>query len=178
MITRYETAAHITAKRTLSLDDPLDWRRALRQFAPGAVVTVRIDTRREPRTRGQLGYYWGVLLPQLAAATGHDPDDLHSFFKLQFNPLTLTLGGTRHTVGGSTRTLTPRQFSDYLDRIQRWAETDLRVFVTAPDRSGGAHDDHADDPAGDHPARDSRARLEPVPQRRSSRRRAHPRPPQ
>ncbi len=72
------------------------------------------------RTLKQNSLYWGHYIGKIADHTGHNPDDLHEEFKLMFNPKdSHFLPGEK--IGGSTRTMVRKEFSDYLEKIRVWA---------------------------------------------------------
>ncbi len=72
------------------------------------------------RTLKQNSLYWGNYIGTIANHTGHNPDDLHEEFKLMFNPKDSNfLPGEK--IGGSTRAMVRKEFSDYLERIRVWA---------------------------------------------------------
>lgn len=78
-------------------------------------------------------YYWGVVLQVLSEWSGHEPEELHDYFKTQFlEECDRDLpGGTRISVHPSTRALEVEEFSAYVERVKRWAAGE-RVYIPDP----------------------------------------------
>ena len=68
-------------------------------------------------------YYWGVILATLSEWSGHEPEEFHDFFKESWlHPVTRELpNGNEMTAIPTTTALTVEQFSEYVDRVVRWA---------------------------------------------------------
>lgn len=93
---------------------------------------VRATVRKETlgRTLSQNKYYWGVVLATLAEWSGHEPEELHDFLKTQWLGLRSRSLPSGHgfSVHPSTRTLSVEEFSEYVDKVVRWAaEQGVRV---------------------------------------------------
>lgn len=72
------------------------------------------------RTLPQNKLYWPVYVGIVADHLGYFPDELHEEYKLMFNPQDSKLiPGEK--VGGSTKKMTRKQFSEYLEKIRIWA---------------------------------------------------------
>lgn len=82
------------------------------------------------RSLDQNAYYWGVVLTLIAEHTGYETDELHELFKQRFNPMTV-LGDT---IGGSTKKLGTSGFSAYVERIRRFALTELQIDIPEPNQ--------------------------------------------
>jgi hypothetical protein len=64
--------------------------------------------------------YWGVYIKTIAEHCGYNPEELHEELKLKFNPKDSKINlGQRY--GGSTKNMTRKEFSKYLDDIKIWA---------------------------------------------------------
>ena len=66
--------------------------------------------------------------------TGNDKNDLNEYFKGEYLPIkeTIVLGKTiKKTV--STSELDSKQFTDYLERIQQFANTELGLILPNPE---------------------------------------------
>lgn len=75
------------------------------------------------RTSRQNSLYWGVYIPTCADHFGYFPEEMHEEFKLIFNPRDSKLSpGSR--VGGTTTKLSTKEFTQYLEKIQIWAQTE------------------------------------------------------
>ena len=130
--TSYEAAAHIDANGKLVLQEPAGFKRAMNQFGRGLAVTVRVDERRDKRSQRANRYYW-LIIGLISDHTGYEKDELHELFKKRFNPVTLSLGNEADTIGGSTRKMDTKVFGEYVERIRRFAETELGVVTPDPE---------------------------------------------
>ncbi len=74
-------------------------------------------------------YYWGVCLRTLAEWSGHEPEELHDLLKGFLQVQTKTLpNGYEFNSWPTTTTLTVEEFSDYVDKVVRWAaEQGVRI---------------------------------------------------
>jgi len=114
----------------------------LRQLLHGRrECEVEIIVRRAYATRSTKAnaFYWGVVLQALAEHTGHLPEELHDILKAKFLPKALAVcdlnGELRgeYVIGGSTASLSVEEFSEYMNRIIRWAQDELGVVIPQPD---------------------------------------------
>lgn len=78
------------------------------------------STGADPKRGNQNGYYWGVVLADLAAATGHTPHEMHEEMKALHNPVASKINPER-TVPGSTEGMDTMEFEEYLEKIRVWA---------------------------------------------------------
>ena len=64
--------------------------------------------------------YWGLIIPIIADHFGYFHDEMHEELKMMFNPKDSKLAlGKRY--GGSTTTMTTKEFNDYCEQIRFWA---------------------------------------------------------
>lgn len=90
-------------------------------------VEITIRKRRAKRSDQANRYYWSVVVALVAEYCGYEPEEAHDALKLMFL--------TDHTADGplplvkSTAKLTQSEFSDYIERVKRWAATDLGVVI-------------------------------------------------
>lgn len=124
----YQTAAEITEHGTLKLADRTAFTRAMRRMRPGKVVIV-VQHPTAGRTSQANRYYWGVVLALISEHTGYEQDELHEYFKKRFNPRTVSLADGEEVVGGSTSKMDTAAFYEYVERIRRFAVTDLDGLV-------------------------------------------------
>jgi hypothetical protein len=117
-------------------------KKLLRQLLHGRrECEVELIIRRAFATRSTKAnaFYWGVVLQALADHTGHLPEELHEILKAKFLPKALAVcdlnGELRgeYVIGGSTASLSVEEFSDYMNRIIRWADEELGVLIPHPD---------------------------------------------
>lgn len=129
-LSNYQAAARID-NGALRLEDKDAFGRAMWRMRPGPVV-VKIERPSSSRSAQANRYYWGVVLALIAEHTGYEQDELHEYFKKRFNPATVALGEAEETIGGSTAKLDTTAFHDYVERIRRFAETELDVRIPDP----------------------------------------------
>ena len=111
------------------------------------VVLIR-DKRR--RTSPQNRYLWGVAyidvlngMKERAIEVGLEPpfnskDDVHNWAKFKFlRTLRVFPGGEEEEVPGSTRKLSTKEFSDYVEAIAIWA-SQRGVYVRRPNEAMAA----------------------------------------
>jgi hypothetical protein len=84
-------------------------------------VTVLIERRKKSRSKDQLAYYWGVVLPEIANHTGHDVDELHEIFKSKYLRKKRFWRDTTLTTISSTSTLTLKEMSNFIKLVIREA---------------------------------------------------------
>lgn len=93
---------------------------------------VDIKVKRENRTVDQNRLYW-LWMACIMDETGEHKDNLHEYFKTKY------LGvderqcfGYRFYMPNTTTSLDTKQFSDYLDRIQQFASSELGIVLPDP----------------------------------------------
>ena len=133
----YEAAGAIDSQGRLQILDLADFRAAMTRFGAGTQVVVRVDEYRSRRSSQANRYYW-LVIGLISDHTGYEKDELHEYFKQRFNPITVALGKEPEVIGGSTRKLTTDQFYEYVERIRRFALTELGVTTPDPDRREAA----------------------------------------
>jgi len=80
-------------------------------------VIVVIERRRRGKTRAQLGYYFGVVLPEIAARTGHSVEELDLIFKAKFLRSKVRWRGAEIFVSGSKAPLTSNELAEYVTEV-------------------------------------------------------------
>ena len=65
--------------------------------------------------------------------TGQSKDDAHDWFCKKFLRRTVTFNGREETVVGGTSSLTREQMSEFLDRVQAEAASELGIRLPSPD---------------------------------------------
>ena len=109
---------------------------AVALFPDGDVI---LSLRRAYATRSKLQnrYYWGALVDPIANHCGMSPADLHEALKQKFLPVNVVWHGNGVladdgvVIGGTTTTLSIRQFGDYCDAIRVWAAEFLLLDLEA-----------------------------------------------
>lgn len=102
---------------------------------PSSVAPIQDQRRRTPQ---QNRLYWGVVIPRLANALGETPQAVHEFLKVEFNPEILVVGKRELRRPKSTATLDPEGFTEYLERVRRWAAAELGLDLMRAPVDGAA----------------------------------------
>ncbi len=99
----------------------------------GIRYDVSIKRHRERRTIDQNRLYF-LWLACISNETGHSKDDLHDYFKQSYLGFEqrAVLNGKIH-VNPSTSALDTKQFTDYLEQIQVFANTELGIILPSPE---------------------------------------------
>lgn len=107
---------------------------------------VKITKCRPTRTLPQNAWYWGCVLPAVAAgleeAWGErlTAEDTHEYLKAKFNYRTIVNRETGEVLGKvpcSTATLNTADFGEYLDEIIQFAAEFLKVEIPQPCSAAG-----------------------------------------
>lgn len=97
----------------------------------GRPLAVTVEEHKAKRSGAQNRRYWALLnqISEGAFVAGRqfNADAWHEHFKRQFIGIEDTPGGD--TVGISTTTLNTAEFTDYMDRIEAFAATDLGLEI-------------------------------------------------
>lgn len=102
--------------------------RVLEGLSPTKIWRVSITQYRSRRSSDQNALAW-KLYRAVAAETGYTPDEVHSLFKQKFGePKTVKIGSVE-AVEYTTREKDIGWFSDYLDRCQAFAASELGVVI-------------------------------------------------
>jgi hypothetical protein len=102
------------------------------------VIVKRLLATRSPQSNR---YLWGVVYATLSAHTGYTPDELHDVMKMRFLPKHLAFcdgnGEVKgeYVVGGSTRQLNTKDFSEYVERIKQFAAEELDCYIPDADEA-------------------------------------------
>lgn len=80
-------------------------------------VVVTIERQKTSRSKEQLAYYWGVVLPEIANHTGHDVDELHEIFKSKYLRKRKFWRGSSLTTISSTTVLSLKEMSNFISLV-------------------------------------------------------------
>lgn len=124
------------------LDYPVAWQLYINtNYKPGDKIWIYSKKYYKPRSTGadpkrgnQNGYYWAVVLADIAAETGHTPQQIHEEMKALHNPIPSRFNSDR-TVPGETKNLTTIEFEDYLERVRAWALEYLNLTIPLPNET-------------------------------------------
>lgn len=108
-----------------------------RQY-PGKQVMIRIEKRGSKRSSPQNRYYHGVVVQEVRLGflnIGYEmtAEQTHEWLKEKFNPITVeNKEGITIDMPGSTTQMTKTAFSEYIEKIARFAAEYLSVRIPAP----------------------------------------------
>lgn len=108
---------------------PADLQRAAEMIAtlPAGKWEIEVVRRREKRSGAQNRLLWAIYTA-IADATGHTPEEIHEACKAMFLPPEVVKLGEREVlVSGSTAKRDVPEFSDYVERVQAWAQNEMGV---------------------------------------------------
>lgn len=89
--------------------------------------TIEITEAKKKRSGDQNRLLWAIYTA-IANATGHTPEEIHEACKAMFlPPETIKVGAREVVVSGSTTKRDVSEFSDYVERVQSWAQNELGV---------------------------------------------------
>ena len=102
--------------------------------AEGERVIQSLKRESRGRSMSQNRYYFGVVLAILSEWSGHEPEELHLHFReaILGSERRELPNGTTISYPASTRILTVEQFSDYINKIVRWA-AEQSVYIPSSD---------------------------------------------
>jgi len=95
-------------------------------------VNVYIAQVTETRTLTQNRYYW-ALMQMISDETGDHRNDVHKFMKAKFlGTEKVTIAGFEQEAEATTRDLTTKTMTEYIDNIIQWAEEFLNITLPRP----------------------------------------------
>jgi hypothetical protein len=111
-------------------------------FKEGKFADVKEGKERRSIPQNDLYWFWLTFLEN-ESETGYTKDEFHEFFKYEYLGEyyeTLLING--NTWGyykfPSTTDLNTKQFSEYMDKVERFANTELKVSLPHPEDLGFA----------------------------------------
>ena len=107
-------------------------KRWMATFKEGTKVDVVIRKHRKKRTNLQNSYYWGVVLLILSNEFGYETEEMHMVLREKF----LRIHDDKHpdfVIAKSTTKLSTIEFSEYIDKIQRWAAVEHQTYIPDPE---------------------------------------------
>ena len=106
----------------------------------GKPVYLTLDIERDTRSNPQNAYLWGVVYKLIADHVGDDAQSIHEEMKLRFIPkrverVNVETGEVEGLlIPGSSSKLTTQEFSEYVEKIQRWAAEWLSLVIPDPNQ--------------------------------------------
>jgi hypothetical protein len=108
---------------------------------PNKQFTITIGKKGSKRSTQANRYYWGVVIAEVRLGflnIGYEmtAEQTHEFCKERFNSITIeNKEGVNINVPGSTTQMTKTQFSEYIEKIARFAAEFLGVTIPAANES-------------------------------------------
>lgn len=106
------------------------------------VHVVEIKEYKKNRSLEQNSLHWDrldVIRLHIADSTGqvYSQEELHDFFKSKFLPIKfIDVGGEIVEVRRSTKKLNTKEFSEFMDQIDRYCIERLNLFLPTPEMMG------------------------------------------
>lgn len=128
------------------LEYPTAWQIYLdNNYKPGDRIWIYSKKYYKPRSTGkdpktgekcgnQNGYYWTVVVADIAAHTGMTPQEVHEELKALHNPVPSRLNPER-TKGGSTQDMNTLEFEEYTEKCRAWAQEFLDLHIPLPNET-------------------------------------------
>lgn len=124
----------------------LDWGRLVQWVMSLPDGDYMLDGKPWPalRTLDQNDYYWGVVMPICLSGMIDagwegikDTKVLHELFKTWFTQRTVInrFSGTQETIPESTKNMTTKEFSAFVDMVKDYAQEYLGVTIPEPERN-------------------------------------------
>jgi hypothetical protein len=116
----------MVCRGSVELTRAADVIRGLTPDKPWRILLVPYRAKRSPEQNNLL---W-ALYTQMAEGTGHTAEELHEAMKRKFlPPKHIQVGEEVIAVPGSTAGLDVREFSEYVERVQEFAASELGVVL-------------------------------------------------
>ncbi len=113
----------------LSLDAPQSYLVELSKLE-GQRVELTIRKERHVRSLSQNKYYWSVIVEILSHHFGYEPEEMHMALRYKFLQVH---DESQFVIAKSTTKLSTVGFSDYIDKITRWASTEHQIVIPSAD---------------------------------------------
>lgn len=98
----------------------------------GKKVELVLRKRKSKRSLNQNAYYWSVVVEILGKYFGYEPEEMHEALKFQFLRITNDKGLVSVM---STSKLSTDKFSQYVNRVVRWAAQEYGVYIPDPNEA-------------------------------------------
>jgi len=120
---------HVRTDGKWEIDDPEGLRAEIARLA-GKRIEVVVRRQHSQRSSQQNRYYWGVIVDLLGKELGYDPDEMHDALRAKFLTTPAEGDGLPHIK--STTELSTSDMEDYHERIRRWADEFLHIYIPLP----------------------------------------------
>lgn len=98
-------------------------------------VEVTIKKYKKDRTEPQNNFYWGVVIDILSNALGYETDEIHEILKNMFLKKWVDIKGKEYLIIKSTKSLKTDEFTEYIEKIRRWASIQNGIFIPDPNET-------------------------------------------
>lgn len=99
------------------------------QLSPDKPWRIEVNPHRARRSPEQNALLW-ALYTEVASGTGHTPEEIHEACKRLFlPPKTIVIADQVVQIPGSTAKLDTREFSEFVERVQAWAASEIGVSL-------------------------------------------------
>jgi len=92
----------------------------------GQIVGVTVERKKQNRSLQQNKYMW-LILGIISEETGHEPEELHAYFKQKFNYIHSE--SFNEMIPGSTTKLSTNEFTNYIEKIKVFAADRLGLYI-------------------------------------------------
>lgn len=107
-------------------------------FKDGKFADVKEGKERRSIPQNDLYWFWLTFLEK-ESETGYTKNEFHDFLKCEFLPFEIKeLKGFEYVSGQSTTNLNTKQFAEYMEKVERFANTELNVTLPHPEDLGFA----------------------------------------
>lgn len=89
---------------------------------------MTIEKDHPTRSNQENRYYWGLMLKTISQDSGYTPEECHSIFGEMF----LSYENNGRKFVKSTTKLKTVEFEEYLEKVRRFAATDLQIYLPLP----------------------------------------------
>jgi len=112
----------------LKLQNP-DGFKSLIVSLDGKEIELTVGKKKDRRTLDQNAYLW-VINTLISNETGMETDEVHTYLKERFAPKRkITVKGTETIIPKGTSQFTKEEFSEYIERIKRFAAIELGIVI-------------------------------------------------
>lgn len=97
-------------------------------------MTIGPLTRRRTLSQNSLMWAWlNEVAEHISDHTGYETHEVHEFCKHLFLPAKRVMIGGREVEYWTTTDLTTHEMSEYMEKIYRWASSELGLFLPSPE---------------------------------------------
>ena len=104
------------------------------QSYEGKEILISIKEDKSQRTLRQNRYYWKLLeIMEFQSEVGYTQEEWHEIFRQKFlDKKKYLLFEEEYNITASTTKLNTKEFTDYIEKIKRFASTTLQTYLPEP----------------------------------------------